>query len=230
MSWFNSIEALSKLIPIAQILIVILTIFTIWASVHRGNLEKAEKAKVAQEIAQTKSVTGDLVKKNSDLKTELNETKTDLTKKNADLEAALTESSNRLSDLKKKTEPRSLHHEQKTRLAQLLPPPANFQIAAACRLMDKESCNYAEELIGIFRDLKWQVGPTNKSFLDDIPSDVTVAITEDVQIPVANQIIAALNKVGLRASNDPIRKESISGVQANTLYLIVGARKETPNE
>ena len=216
MVWFNSIETLSKLIPIAQILIVILTIFTIWASVHRGNLEKAEKAKVVQEIVQTK--------------TELNETKTDLTKKNADLEAALTESRNRLGDLKKKTEPRSLRPEQKTRLAQLLPPPTNFQIAAACRLMDKESCDYAEELIGAFRDLKWQVGPTNKSFLDDIPSDVTVAITEDVQIPIANQIMAALNKVGLRASNDPIRKESISGVQANTLYLIVGARKQTPNE
>ena len=210
MAWFNSIETLSKLIPIAQILIVILTVFTIWATVHRGNLGKLEKAKLAQEIAQTKSVTGGL------------------TKKNIDLEAELKESKSKLSDLKKKTEPRSLLPEQKVKLAQLLPAPPGFQVAAACRLMDKESCNYAEELIGVFRDLKWQIGITNKSFLDDIQDDVVVAITEDAQIPVANQIMKALNKVGLKACNEPIRKEAISGVLANRVYLIVGARKQNP--
>jgi len=210
MAWFNSIETLSKLIPIAQILIVILTVFTIWATVHRGNLGKLEKAKLAQEIAQTKSVTGGL------------------TKKNIDLEAELKESKSKLSDLKKKTEPRSLLPEQKVKLAQLLPAPPGFQVAAACRLMDKESCNYAEELIGVFRDLKWQIGITNKSFLDDIQDDVVVAITEDAQIPVADQIMKALNKVGLKACNEPIRKEAISGVQANRVYLIVGARKQNP--
>jgi hypothetical protein len=210
MAWFNSIETLSKLIPIAQILIVILTVFTIWAAVHRGNLEKQEKAKLTQEIAQTKSVTGDL------------------TKKNMDLEAELKESKTKLNDLKKKTEPRSLIPEQKTKLAQLLPPPASFQIAAACRLMDKESCNYAEELIGVFRDLKWQIGKTNQTFLDDIQGDVVVAVTEDAQIPIADRILKALNTVGVKASNETIRKEAVSGVQANTVYLIVGARKQNP--
>jgi hypothetical protein len=63
MAWFNSIEILSKIIPFAQILIVILTVFTIWATVHRGNLEKAEKAKLVQEIHLTKSVLSDLKKK-----------------------------------------------------------------------------------------------------------------------------------------------------------------------
>jgi septal ring factor EnvC (AmiA/AmiB activator) len=139
MAWFNSIETLSKLIPIAQILIVILTIFTIWATVHRGNLEKLEKAKLAEEIAQTKSVTGDLTKKNTDLEAELKKSKTELTKKNIDLESELKESKTKLSDLKKKTEARSLLPEQKTKLAQLLPAPATFQVAAACRLMDNES-------------------------------------------------------------------------------------------
>src|SRR4030042_5675794 len=210
MSWINSIETLSKLIPIAQILIVILTVFTIWATVHRGNLEKLEKAKLAEEIAQTKSVTGDLTKKNIDLESELKESKT------------------KLSDLKKKTEPRSLLPEQKTKLAQLLPSPANFQVAAACRLMDKESCNYAEELIGVFRDLKWQIGKTNQSFLDDIQGDVNVAVTEVAQVPIAQQIAKALNKVGLRTSNERIRKEGIGGVQDNTIYLVVGARKQHP--
>ncbi len=51
-----------------------------------------------------------------------------------------------------------------------------------------------------------------------------------LRIPVANRIVVALNKVGLKAGNDPIRKESISGVQANTVYLIVEHENQTPNE
>ena len=50
MAWYNSVEILGKLIPSAQILIVLLTIFTVWASVQRGKLEKQEKLKLTQEI------------------------------------------------------------------------------------------------------------------------------------------------------------------------------------
>jgi hypothetical protein len=187
-----------------------------------GNIVKSKHSE--REIA-------DLIKSEGDLRKELkqaNNAATIFKGQIADLKSELMESKGNLSDLQKKTVPRTLLPEQKTKLAQLLPPPANFQVAAACRLMDKESCNYAEELIGVFRDLKWQVGVTNKSFLDDILGDVVVAITEEAQRPIADQIMKALNKVGLRASNEPIRKEGISGVQGNTVYLIVGARKQNP--
>jgi hypothetical protein len=186
MAWFNSIEILSKIIPFAQILIVILTVFTIWATVHRGNLEKAEKAKLVQEIHLTKSV---------------------------------------LSDLKKKSEPRKILQEQKIKLAQLLPPPAKFQIVAACRMMDNESRNFAEDLINVFREMKWNIGKTNETFLDDVQGDIVVAITDDTQRPIADLILKALNKVGLKASNEPIRPGAISGFLDKTIYLIVGARK-----
>jgi hypothetical protein len=212
MSWFNSIENLSKIIPIAQILIVALTVFTIWATAHRGNLEKQEKSKLAQKITQTMSLTENL------------------TKQNIELEAELTENKAKLNDLKKKTEPRSLFPEQKRKLAQLLPPPASFRIAVACRLMDMESCNYGEELIGVFRDLKWQIGETNRTFLDDIQGDVVVAVTDDTQISMADRILKALNNVGIKASNQALRKNSISGVKTNTLCLIVGAKKQIPEQ
>jgi hypothetical protein len=212
MAWLNSIETLSKLIPIAQVLIVILTVFTIWATVHRGDLEKQEKERLARKIEQTRSATSDLAKKNMDLEAELKDSKA------------------KIDDLKKKTEPRSLLSEQKARLAQLLPPPASFQIAAACRMMDKESYNYAEELIGVFRGLKWQVGETNQTFTDDIKGDVVVAVTEDAQLLIAGQIFVALNTVGIKASNETIRKGTIAGVQSNTVYLIVGARKQSPEK
>jgi len=51
MSWYNSVEILGRLIPSAQVLIVALTVFTIWASVQRGRLEKQEKSKLTTEVA-----------------------------------------------------------------------------------------------------------------------------------------------------------------------------------
>jgi hypothetical protein len=179
--------------------------------VYRGNLEKQEKSKLAQKITQTMSLTDDL------------------TKKNIELEAELTESKAKLNDLKKKTEPRTFLPEQKRKLAQLLPSPASFRIAAACRLMDMESCNYGEELISVFRDLKWQIGETNRTFLDDIQGDVVVAVTEDTQISIADRILKVLNIVGIKASNQVIRKDSISGLQTNTVYLIVGQKNKSDN-
>ena len=207
MGWINSIEVLSKLIPIAQILIVLLTVFTIWATVHRGSLEKKEKAKLAQEIVSTKELTVELSSQNTELESELTNTKKELT------------------DLKTKTAPRSLTEEQKAILLANLPAPPDFQVAAACRLMDNESFNFANELMDIFRDGKWEIGKLNRSFLDDIENDVAVAITDDSQKAVSEKVIIALRKVGLKSGYEKIRKETISGIQENTLYLIVGARK-----
>lgn len=208
MAWFNSIDTLNKLIPIAQILIVVLTVFTIWASVHRTNLEKQDKANLFQQLEYTKLTTDNLSKKNTDLESELKENK------------------DKIIDLKKKTEPRHIRPDQKEKLSQLLPAPASFKITAACRMMDTESCNFAEELIGVFKDLKWQVGDTNRSFLDDIQCDVVVAITKDDQIPIATLIMKALNSAGLKARNEPIRPNSMTVNTDDAIYLIVGAKKQ----
>lgn len=57
---------------------------------------------------------------------------------------------------------------------------------------------------------------------------MVVTITEDAQIPVADQILKALNAVGIKANNEAIRKEAITGIQEDAIYLIVGARKQKP--
>ncbi len=210
MQWLNSSDILSKLIPIAQVLIVVLTVFTIWASVQRGKLEKREKASLISEVEQTKSTTQDL------------------TQKNVKLENELTETRGKLADLHKQTAPRILLPEQKRKLVQLLPACGSFQIAAASRLLDSESRNYADDLVAVFRDTGWQTGKTNPTFLGDVHGDVVVAITEDAQFQTAIQIIHALNTVGIKARNEAIPPEAISGVRANTIYLIVGEKKQKP--
>jgi len=220
------VERIFKIKWSRKLIILLFVLFVIFST---ANIIKSKRSEDANE--RTKRDIAALSKEREDLRKELKQAKdnTETAKGQiADLKSEVKESKTKLSDLKKKTEPRSLLPEQKTKLAQLLPSPANFQVAAACRLMDKESCNYAEELIGVFRDLKWQIGKTNQSFLDDIQGDVNVAVTEVAQVPIAQQIAKALNKVGLRTSNERIRKEGIGGVQDNTIYLVVGARKQNP--
>ena len=208
MAWFNSIEILTKLILIGQILIVSITAFTIWASVQKNRLENKDKNALVQQIKIN------------------NDTTSNLSEKNVVLSKELDASKELIAKLEKKTSPRKLTEEQSKTLPNLLSFESKFQVAGMCRMMDTESYNYAEKLISAFREAKWKVSETNRSFLDDIDSDVVVAITENEQIEVANKIIFVLNKVGIAAKKlDKIRENSFSGAQPNTIYLIVGAKK-----
>lgn len=127
-------------------------------------------------------------------------------------------------EIEKLAQPRTLSREQKTRLLQLLSVKSNFQIILVCRLMDQESANYAEEIAEVFRQSGWAVGPTNKSFLDNIESDAAVAVTNDSQRETANNIAMILNSVGIKCGPEQIRENSISGVQPDTIYLIIGSK------
>jgi hypothetical protein len=128
-------------------------------------------------------------------------------------------------NLQKLTAPRSISLEQRKTLIDLLSShKPEFQIILASRLLDEESLNYAETIAETFRKANWQVGPTNKSFLDNIESDVAIAITDDKQKGLADEIAKILNAVGIKCKLEKIRKESISGVQDDTIYLIVGSK------
>jgi len=208
MAWFNSIEILTKLILLGQILIVSITAFTIWASVQKNRLENQDKNALVQQIKINNETTSNLSEKNTVLSKELNASKELIAK------------------LEKKTSPRKLTEGQSKTLLNLLSFESKFQVAGMCRMMDTESYNYAEQLVSVFRNAKWKVRETNRTFLDDIDSDVVVAITENEQIEVANQIILTLNKVGIAAKKlDKIREKSFSGAQPDTIYLIVGTKK-----
>jgi len=228
---FNDLNFLSKLSSVVQVLAIVLIFLGGVLQASRFFLDyKIDKIKndQASGLQTTISEQAQKIKRQS---TELEQTKSltgDLNKKSSRLESELAESKSELTDLQKKTAPRNLRPEQKRKLAQLLPTTTTYKIAGVCRLMDNESCNYVEELIAVFRDLRWRTGNTNKTLLDDIKSDVVVTITEDAQIPVADQILKALNAVGIKANNEAIRKEAITGIQEDAIYLIVGARKQKP--
>ncbi|OGX17329.1 MAG: hypothetical protein A3K83_01315 [Omnitrophica WOR_2 bacterium RBG_13_44_8b] len=131
--------------------------------------------------------------------------------------------------LKKLTVPRTIAQEQKDKLISLLSFKSEFPIAVACRMQDQESLNYAEELAEIFRKANWQVKPTNRTFLDNIQNEVAIEVTDDKQIETVNKIAAIFNMVGILCGPEKIRENSLSGIQANTIYLIIGSKLKDKN-
>jgi hypothetical protein len=143
------------------------------------------------------------------------------------LETKLEDSRTELAELIKRTSPRTLAKHQREKLIEELEHfEMRYPIVVACRFMDNESYNYAEYLLLVFKEANWTVGKINRSFLDDIESDIIVATTNDEQEAVANRVARVLNSVEVECKPQSIRENSLSGIQPNTLYLIVGVKQD----
>jgi hypothetical protein len=115
---------------------------------------------------------------------------------------------------------------QKNRMIEGLNSIKNsFPVIVVCRAFDNESYNFAQELASTFRSAGWEVGRVNKSFLDDVEGDATIIRTADDQEEVASQLVNLLNDVGILCIPQDVRKNSMSGIRKNTLYVIVGTKK-----
>jgi len=143
------------------------------------------------------------------------------------LETKLEDSKTELAELKNRTSPRTLAKHQREKLIEELEHfEIRYPIVVVCRFMDNESYNYAEDFSLVFKEANWTVGKINQSFLDDIESDVILAITNVEQEAVANQVARVLNSVEIECKPQSIRENSVSGIEPNTLYLIVGAKQD----
>ena len=112
------------------------------------------------------------------------------------LETKLEDSRIELAELRKRTSPRTLVKHQIEKLIEELDHfEMRYPIVVACRFMDNESYSYAEDLLLVFKEANWTVGGIDRSFLDDIESDVIVATTNDEQEALANRLISLLNSV-----------------------------------
>lgn len=208
MAWFNSIEILSKLILIGQVLIVVITAITIWASVQKNRLEDHEKLNLRNKIENNEK------------------TVETLTEENTKLSENLTESQQLLAKIEVKTSPRSLTDQQKSTLHDLISFEPNFPIAGLCMFMEKESCSYVEQFLSVFREANWEIGETNRTYLDDIGNSVAVIITASEQAQTAERIVKALGAIGITLKKlDEFREKSVSGLKPNTIYLVVGTKE-----
>ena len=99
-TWYNSPEILSRLVSIAQVLMLALTAFTIWGNVQRGNIERKTKAKWERD---TQNVTDSLKDSNTGLVEQLEK------------------QGKEMDELTSKVEPRKLSRDQREKLRSLLP-------------------------------------------------------------------------------------------------------------
>ena len=136
----------------------------------------------------------------------------------------LDKKSVRIQELEVAAAPRTLSAAQKARLCEhLASVEAGFPLVPTSRLMDVESANYAAQLADAFREAGWQVSAPNPTFLGNTSSDVTLAVTEDSHRPVAGQVAAILNAVGVVCRVE-LKGRGQLGVPTHGLYLIVGAK------
>ncbi|MBI2486217.1 MAG: hypothetical protein HYW01_04510 [Deltaproteobacteria bacterium] len=141
------------------------------------------------------------------------------------LQADFDESKTELSKLREKTSSRRLKEDQRQALVKkLLTVQMRYPIVVVCRMMDVEACNYAKDLSAVFRQANWTVGEINRTFLDDIESDVTIFKTNDEQEEVADRIASVFNSVGIECKPENIRENSLSVNEPNTIYLVVGTK------
>jgi hypothetical protein len=65
------------------------------------------------------------------------------------------------------------------------------------RLMDAESGDYADQLADIFKAAGWDIAPTVKTSLNDLPGFVTLAATNPNLAALADTVANALNAAGI---------------------------------
>jgi hypothetical protein len=177
---------------------------------HEDTVKSVEKDKKLDELVRGKDR---LISQNKELLLKVEKYQNDLKLKEE-----------KIQELEKIAAPRILSVEQKSKLIKMLSFTSEFQIIIACRAFDQESLNYAEEFAEIFRKANWRVGPTNRSYLDNVEGDVAIVVTDDRQRETASKIAYILNTNGIDCRPQKIRENSISGVQSGTIYLIVGSK------
>lgn len=137
----------------------------------------------------------------------------------------------RIQELEELASPRKLTQDQKKNLSdQLKSFKSEFQVMFTSRLLDQESANFAEQIAEIFRQSNWKVGPANKSFYTgNIKGDVAIVITDDSQKSDANKIIGFFDLVGIKVKKEQIRENTISGIQQNTIHIVIGSKIKSNN-
>ncbi len=123
-------------------------------------------------------------------------------------------------------QPRRLSSDQRTWLLNKLSQRKGGMVAFASRLMDGESADYADDIASVFKAAGWNVGPTARTSLNDLPGFLTLAVTgQDLQ-PTADFVYQALNESGVEVRLVEVPQNSIGGgLQANTVHIVVGRRR-----
>jgi len=125
-------------------------------------------------------------------------------------------------------QPRSLSEIQRTQLIESLSLLKGHSVVFVTRLMDGESANYAAQLEEAFTEAGWNVGPMNRTLLEDFPGFITAAVSNDVKAKERLfSVRDAFLKAGIDFRHTPIQPNSLSiQFQPDTVYVLVGRKAQ----
>jgi hypothetical protein len=136
----------------------------------------------------------------------------------------LDASRNKVAELEQRTGPWKLSTDQRGHILNALAKLTPARALVICRLMDGDSCDLAQDLIDLFKELRWEVtGPGSNSLNPFFGVDV-IATGSGSQIG-ANALLAALSTAGIQTLSEAVPPGSLGGpLPPETVCVIVGRR------
>ena len=123
-------------------------------------------------------------------------------------------------------QPRRLSKIERTKLKEKLTQFKGQNVIFVSKMMDNESADYAEQLESVFKDAGWNVGPMNRTLLDDLTGFLTAAVSSDND--AEKRLFAvrdAFLYAGINFRFTELRPNSTSiQSQSNTIYILVGRK------
>lgn len=129
-----------------------------------------------------------------------------------------------LLELQEKLKPRSLTSRQRSELIGVLSKDRGHRVFISCKMLDSESCGFADILTSAFLEAGWNVFP-NKTSLNDFLGLTVFATTPTETLSELETVRAAFKAAGITHRNDKVATNSIGQFPADAWVLIVVGRK-----
>lgn len=129
-----------------------------------------------------------------------------------------------ISELQARTSGRRLTEAQRETMSRILEKAAGTSAAVACKLLDGESCEYAEQIAQVLRAARWLVEPVNKTSLADLPKVVAVYRPFQQWPSGATVMQEALIAADVPHQVGMLDEESTKQFGGNKVYVVVGRK------
>ena len=143
---------------------------------------------------------------------------------NAALQTELRQRKAEISELQTRTSARRLTDAQRETMSRILAKAAGTSAVVACKLLDGESCDYAEQIAQVLRVAKWLVEPVNKTSLADLPEVVAVYRPFQQSPPGVAVMQEALIAAGVPHQVGMLDEKSTKQFGGNKVYIVVGRK------
>lgn len=128
-----------------------------------------------------------------------------------------------LLELQERLDPRKLTSGQRAKLVEVLSRNRNG-VFISCKLLDKESCAFAEILASVLRESKWDV-LVSKTSVNYFVGFTIFANTASGTLPGLDTLLLAFKEAGISHQTNRVPENSIGQFPPEVLFLVVGTKE-----